>query len=64
MNIRQISVREMQIILKDNNYTLIRQSGSHRIWSNGEITISIPSIKLKSVVANRIIKENHLRIGE
>ena len=63
MSIKQISVRKMQIILKDNNYTLIRQSGSHKIWSNGEVTISIPSVKLKPVVANRIIKENHLQIG-
>lgn len=63
MSIRQISVREMQAILKDNNYTLIRQCGSHRVWSNGKVSISVPSVKLKSVVANRIIKENHLRIG-
>lgn len=63
MSIRQISVREMQTILKSNNYSLIRQCGSHRVWSNGKVTISIPSVKLKAVVANRIIKENHLRIG-
>lgn len=53
----------MQTILKDNNYTFIRQCGSHRVWSNGKITISVPSVKLKSVIANRIIKEYHLRAG-
>lgn len=52
----------MERILKDNNYECVRQCGSHRIWSNGDNIISVPSVKLKSVISNRIIKENHLTL--
>lgn len=52
----------MEYILKHNHYTLLRQCGSHRVWGNGAVSISVPSVKLKSVVANRIIKENNLVI--
>lgn len=55
---RQISVRQMENILKNNGFKLIRQSSSHRILSNGEKTISVPCVVLRSVIANRIIKEN------
>lgn len=50
----------MEKILKLNGFSFIRQNGSHKIWSKGNKIISIPSVTLKCVVANRIIKENHL----
>ena len=59
---RQISVREMQNILKENGYEYVRQKGSHQVWKNEENTISIPVVQLKSVIANRILKENNFRI--
>ena len=52
----------MQNILKNNGYSTVRQCGSHQVWSNGDITISIPVVKLRAVVANRLIKENNLRL--
>lgn len=52
----------MENILKDNGYEQVRQTGSHRVWNNGDTTISVPSVSLKAVVANRIIKENNLRV--
>lgn len=50
----------MEKILKSNGFSFIRQNGSHKIWIKGNETISVPSVTLKCVVANRIIKENHL----
>ena len=50
----------MEKILKLNGFSFERQNGSHKIWSRGNRTISIPSVTLKCVVANRIIKENRL----
>ena len=50
----------MEKILKANGFSFDRQNGSHKIWVRGEKTISVPSITLKCVIANRIIKENHL----
>lgn len=52
----------MEKILKSNGFSFIRQNGSHKIWSKGNETISVPSVTLKCVVANRIIKENCLLI--
>ena len=50
----------MEKILKSNGFSFIRQNGSHKIWSKGNEIISVPSVTLKCVIANRIIKENHL----
>ena len=61
-NIRQISVRNMEKILKSNGFSFERQNGSHRIWAKGDKTISVPSVTLKGVIANRIIKENCLLV--
>lgn len=54
---RQVTVKEMQSILKDKGYSCLRQRGSHQVWSNGNKTISVPVVELKGVVANRLIKE-------
>lgn len=53
----------MEKLLKANGFSFERQNGSHKIWSKGDITISVPSVTLKCVVANRIIKENHLELN-
>ena len=52
----------MEKILKSNGFSFDRQNGSHKIWVKGDKTISVPSVKLKCVIANRIIKENHLAL--
>lgn len=50
----------MEKILKLNGFSFDRQNGSHKIWTREGKIISVPSVTLKSVVANRIIKENNL----
>lgn len=50
----------MEKILKLNGFSFVRQNGSHKIWVRGDKTISVPSVTLKCVVANRIVKENRL----
>ncbi len=62
-NIRQINIRDMEKILKSNGFSFDRQNGSHKIWVKGSRIISVPSVTLKCVVANRIIKENHLLLN-
>ena len=52
----------MEKILKLNGFVFVRQNGSHKIWSRGSETISVPSVTLKGVIANRIIKENCLLV--
>ena len=53
----------MEKILKSNGFSFERQNGSHRIWVKGDKTISVPSVTLKGVIANRIIKENCLLVN-
>ncbi len=53
----------MEKILKLNGFSFDRQNGSHKIWAKGNKIISVPSVTLKCVVANRIIKENHLALN-
>ena len=48
-------------ILRNNNYSLDRQTGSHKIYTNGKATISIPK-KLNPMIAKRLIKENRLEV--
>lgn len=59
---KQISIRDMEKILDRNGYRRVRTNGSHSIWKTSTNTISLPVVQLKSVVANRIIKENHLTL--
>lgn len=48
-------------LLRNNNYVLDRQNGSHRIYTNGRSTISVPK-KLNKMIALRLIKENELEV--
>lgn len=54
--------RRFSKILRDNNYRLDRQSGSHKIYTNGKATIAIPK-KLNKMIALRLIKENRLIVN-
>lgn len=51
--------RQFIKILRNNNYIFDRQNGSHKIYTNGKSTISIPK-KLNRMIALRLIKENRL----
>ena len=59
---REVTLKDMQTILKKNGYVCVRQKGSHQIWENKSNTISLPAVRLKRIVANRLIKENQLII--
>lgn len=48
-------------ILRYNNYSFDRQTGSHKIYKNGINTISVPK-KLNKMIALRLIKENGLEV--
>lgn len=41
MLIKEYSVREVQDILSRNGFTYLRTHGSHRIYSNGNCSVSI-----------------------
>ena len=49
-------------LLMQNDYRLDRQSGSHKIYTNGNTTISVPK-KLNKMIALRLIKENGLVVS-
>lgn len=53
------TVREFQKTLKAKGYCFVRQSGSHKIWSNGKQTISVPMHKkeINGCLAQRLEKE-------
>lgn len=44
-------------LLHANGYKVIRNSGGHRIWSNGKRTLSINAVNPNRMVMQRLIKE-------
>ena len=57
---KQISRERFIKILKNNGYEHIRTKGSHSIYKNSEGNHITVSLNLKSVVYQRLIKENNL----
>lgn len=53
--------REFIKVLNKNNYIFVRQKGSHKIFTNNKNTIAVP-YRLNSLIVNRLIKENNLKI--
>lgn len=53
--------RRFTKILRNNNYILDRQTGSHKIYTNGKATVAVPK-KLNKMIALRLIKENELEV--
>lgn len=49
--------REFKQILIQNGYEVIRSRGSHKIWSNGTRTISVPNVKLNACLIRRLIRD-------
>ena len=58
------NIRQFQKILRANGYDVIRNSGGHRIWSNGKRTLSINAEKPNAMVMRRLIKEYALVVSE
>lgn len=58
---KQWTFRDFCRLAKKNGYCFFRASGSHHIYKNPKGQhMSIP-LKLESVIARRLIKENQLR---
>ncbi len=54
---KQYSVREVLRKLKDSGYDVVRTTGGHQIWSNGERSVSVTVCHMNTCVANRIIRD-------
>lgn len=57
---KQISKEDFSKILKRNGYKYIRCKGSHFVYENDKGNHITISLHLKSVVMQRLIKENNL----
>lgn len=60
---KQWTYREFIRVLTKNGYSLDRCSGDHNIFINGNGQHISVSFHLVSVIANRLVKENHLNIN-
>lgn len=50
--------RKVKKLLKDHQFELVRQPrGSHEIWSNGTVTVSVPAKIRKRQTAVAILKQ-------
>ncbi len=57
MLMREYSVKEIESLLRQNGYARARSRGSHVIWEKDGCIISVPSAKLKPIIAHKIIKQ-------
>lgn len=60
----EYTLKEFDKILKFNNYTIDRYNGDHRIYTNGDSTIAVPTghKSLNKLITRRLIKENKLDV--
>ena len=56
-----IDTRQFIKILQNNNYVMVRYNGSHKIFTDGINTISVPK-KINKMIALRLIKQYELII--
>lgn len=60
---KQYTFKELDKMLRQNGYRMVRSKGSHRIYKNDEgNTICIPERRkeVNRVLAARIVKQNNL----
>lgn len=57
---KQISREDFLKILRKNDYKYVRSKGSHFIYENPDGNHITISLNLKSIVYQRLIKENNL----
>lgn len=62
MTCANMTLRDMRRIFKANGFQHERQKGSHQIWSDGTETICIPSVNLKPIIIQKIIKQYGLEV--
>ena len=56
---KAFNTHEMERILLDNGFELVRHSGDHRIWKRNDDTVVLTR-KINKMWARRLIKENNL----
>lgn len=57
IRMKQYNVRELQQLLRKNDYVCQRTTGSHEIWNTGSTTIVLPVVNLKYKIAVKIAKQ-------
>lgn len=57
---KTITSRELGRLLKVNGFVLIRTTGDHRVYQKGNDSVVVNMRNLNRMVAQRLIKENHL----
>lgn len=64
MRTRKYSKREIERILSDNGWRLVRQKGSHKIYVNDKSEhMAVRFKRQNAMVMRRLIKENDLVVG-
>ena len=58
---KQWTTKDLMRILKNNNFVFVRQNGSHRIYKDNTGKEIVVKNKMKSVIIQRLIKENELK---
>lgn len=58
---KQWTTKDLMRILKNNNFVFVRQNGSHRIYKDNTGKEIVVKDKMKSVIIQRLIKENKLK---
>ena len=57
---KQYSTRDFKRILQDNGYEYVRTKGDHSTYRKENKVLTINVVRLKPIVANRLIKEYSL----
>ena len=60
MKYKIYSERDIQRLLLKNGYKLVRQTGTHKIWSKPGCPNIIIPLSCNPMIIRRIIKENNL----
>ena len=58
---KQYNARDFCLLLKDNGWHYVRQTGDHLIYYKGGKHISFPLRHLNRMMVKRLIKENGLK---
>ena len=61
IKIKQYTAREFRQILNRNGYKYIRCKGDHATYNNGKKSITFNTVRPKSVVIHRLIKDYGLK---
>ena len=60
---KQYSTRDFKRILQNNGYEYVRTKGDHSVYRKENRVLTVNVVRLKPIVANRLIKEYSLIVG-